>query len=50
MEVLVNFLNYWEEASTATQCGIIAIFLSPFVIILLMGIMEKILERKERRH
>ncbi len=49
MEVFVNFLMYWEGASVATQRGIIALFLSPFVLILLMGIMEKILKGRDVR-
>ncbi len=49
METFELFFEYWREASIVTQRGIVALFLAPFAIILLMGIMEKILERKEVR-
>ncbi len=49
MEVFLNFLTHWEGASVATQRGIIALFLSPFVVILLMGTVEKIWKKIEGR-
>ncbi len=49
MEVFLNFLTHWEVASIATQCGIVALFLLPLAVILLMGVVEKILKLFEEK-
>ncbi len=49
MEVIYKFLVMWQEASVATQRGIICLFLSPLLFLTVMGIVEKIIEIIEGR-